>query len=358
MSFRRFVHLVVDDVHVRRRSYSLRNIDVSCLFRRPPEKETGRPDHRPPATEEMEPSPLPDPAMSFCPPRNSLHGGDETMEFMLLGGKHNKVVATDQTGRAVLYDPDRHAVHTLRSFAKPKKAAVALTAGGGDDLYVLSAFPPPGDEDACFECLEHGGVWDDEDWYPRVLPPPPPFRCDDNDEEEPDDPWSTGPRVVSYAISGDGARIWVTHRGSGTYAFDTAAERWSKAGDWALPFAGAAAFAPEHGLWFGLRDDRCVLCAVDLAPRRQAPPAVRHVWEDLAPPAEWPAPLASRLVHLGAAKFCVARFFPDDPSTCRHYPVTRAVFTGVEVERCADADGGGLRMVKHRSKLYTRSSTT
>ena len=51
----------------------------------------------------------------------------------------------------------------------------------------------------------------------------------------------------------------------------------------------------------------------------------------------------SRLVHLGSA-----RFFTTD--MLGPYPAGHAVFTAVEVERCAATDGG-LRMVKHGS-LY------
>uniref|UniRef100_A0A0A9BJ73 Uncharacterized protein n=1 Tax=Arundo donax TaxID=35708 RepID=A0A0A9BJ73_ARUDO len=352
MNFRRLVHLVVDDMNVRRRTYSLRSIDMSHLFRRPlksPGDPGCRPDHHPPPMEEnqkMKPSPLPAPAMSFCPPRRSwFHEGE--MAFVLLGGGHNKVVATDQTGRAVLYDPDQHAVHTLRGFAGPKSTPVSLTIDG-DHLYVLDTLPRPSHEDQCFECLEYNRDGD-EDWYPRVLPTPPPYKHEPDPAAE--DP--TAPSVDSYAASSDGSCIWVSDERSGTYSFNTATAAWSKAGDWALPFSGLAEYVPEHGAWFGLRDDRCVFCAVDLASAstRRAP-AVRNLWKDLAPPAEWTVPLRSHLVHLGSSRFCIARFFTTDPFSSNVYPVTHAVFTAVEVERCADADGG-LRMVKHGSKLYT-----
>ncbi|GJN35371.1 hypothetical protein PR202_gb24140 [Eleusine coracana subsp. coracana] len=312
MSFRRFVHLVVDDMNIRRCTYSLRSIDMSALFRRPAHSSIGA--HPPPIVEnqEMESCPLPAPSMSFCPPRGRCHEG--MMEFMFLGGKHNKVVATDQTGRALLYDPDQHAVNTLHGFVKPKDKPVALTVDE-DHLYVLDTRPAPGHKDTCFECLEfddHYGM--DEDWYPRVLPPPPPHNCngpaDPKMEEE-----QYYPVVDSCAVSGDGSHISITNQRSRTYAFDTATEAWSKVGDWALPFSGVAEHVPELGLWFGLSrdEDRCELCVVDL----HAPPAaasVRGLW----------------------------------------MAVTRVVFTAVEVERCND-DGvdGGLRMVKHGSKLFT-----
>ena len=76
---------------------------------------------------------------------------------------------------------------------------------------------------------------------------------------------------------------------------------------------------------------------------------MRNLWKDFTPPAEWTvfSPV-SCLVHLGSARFCIARFFTTD--LLGPYPVGHAVFTAVEVERCAATDGG-LRMVKHGS-LY------
>jgi hypothetical protein len=59
-------------------------------------------------------------------------------------------------------------------------------------------------------------------------------------------------------------------------------------------------------------------------------------------------PETSRLVHLGDARFCVARFFNCEASAHRY-----ALFAGVEVERYGgDGDAGGLRMVMHRSEVY------
>lgn len=60
------------------------------------------------------------------------------------------------------------------------------------------------------------------------------------------------PGIDSYAAVGGGGggstRILVSNAGLGTYSFDTAAEAWSKAGDWTLPFRGGAEYVPEHGL--------------------------------------------------------------------------------------------------------------
>ncbi|OEL34719.1 hypothetical protein BAE44_0004267 [Dichanthelium oligosanthes] len=159
------------------------------------------------------------------------------MEFMLLGGRHNKVVATDQTSRAILYDPDQHSVRTLRSLAAHKSTTASLTVGE-DHLYVLGRVPGDDDyEDRCFECLEFDRDGD-EDWHPRVLPPPPPYEYE-----------TDTPGVNSYAAVGVGGaspRILISRARLGTYSFDTAAAAWSKAGDWMLPFRGRAEYVPEH----------------------------------------------------------------------------------------------------------------
>ncbi|CAN6338814.1 unnamed protein product [Urochloa humidicola] len=344
MSFRRLVHLVVDDMGLRR-TYSLRSIDMSHLFRSPRESIGGR---EPPPMEEnleMKPCPLPAPTMSFYPPRQCQYY-DGQMEFMLLGGRHNKVVATDQTGRAILYDPDQHSVRTLCSLAAHKSTPASLTIGE-DHLYVLGTVP--GGDDRCFECLEFDRDGD-EDWHRRVLPPPP-YKHNSEMQE-------STPGVDSYAAVGGGSdstRILVSKARLGTYSFDTAVAAWSKAGDWTLPFSGRAEYVPELGLWFGLRDDGpCAFCAMDLAAATaRKPPAVLNLWKDFAAPAEWAVfPPVSHLVHLGSARFCIARFFTTDAFASSTYPVTHAVLTAVEVERCAAASGG-LRMVKHGSMLYT-----
>ncbi|RLN28773.1 hypothetical protein C2845_PM05G02760 [Panicum miliaceum] len=84
------------------------------------------------------------------------------------------------------------------------------------------------------------------------------------------------------AVDGGGGptRILVSKERIGTYSFDTAAEAWSKAGDWTLPFSGRAEYVPEHGLWFGLGDDGpFAFCAVDLAAATaRRPPPVRKLW--------------------------------------------------------------------------------
>lgn len=74
---------------------------------------------------------LPDPTMSFCPPHPE--GREGQLEFMLL---NNKVVSTDQTGRAALYN------HDLPAFTVPKYTPVSLAVG--DSLYVLEKIDPRG----------------------------------------------------------------------------------------------------------------------------------------------------------------------------------------------------------------------
>ncbi|KAM0890932.1 hypothetical protein ACQ4PT_026711 [Festuca glaucescens] len=317
---RRFVHLVLSNMaSTGRIEYSLRHIDATRFFypTTAPPQQPSAVAHRPPS----EPSHLPPPVMGFTPPHSSSPA-ERGMEFMLLGT--DKIVASDQTGRAVLYDPARHTVRTMPSLTSPKYSPVALTVNG-NDLYVMNAVPNMpstmhfGGHDHGFDQLafrsDSSSPMDQEgDWCCSYLSPIP---CE---RDEPDPQHG----VIRAATTVDGgSSILVSKHGMGTYAFDTARDRWIKVGRWMLPFAGQGEFVPKHGLWFGLKtrtsdvreSDTDLLCAVDLGStttqKRQRPPTVRglsgHV---VVPPVEWGwMPETSRLVHLGDARFCVARFF-------------------------------------------------
>jgi hypothetical protein len=367
---RRFVHLVLSNMSSTGRvEYSLRHIDAARFFypTPPPPPQPSALAHHPPS----EPSRLPPPVMGFTPPHSST--GESGMEFMLLGT--DKIVAADQTGRALLYDTARHTVRTMPSLTSPKYSPVALTVND-TDLYVMDAIPnlpstmhfDGHDHDHGFDQLafrsassspkDHKGDWACLE-HPSI----------DCESEESSDPLFGIVRAAAAVERGDGSsNILVSKYGMGTYAFDTSSQydtEWCKVGSWMLPFAGQGELVPKHGLWFGLTSrtsdvgdcDTDLLCAVDLGSttmqQRQRPPTVRGVsGHAVVPPVEWGwIPETSRLVNMGNARFCVARFFisgAGEVSVHRY-----AVFTGVEVERCGgDGDAGGLRMVMHRSEVY------
>uniref|UniRef100_A0A0D9VC40 Uncharacterized protein n=1 Tax=Leersia perrieri TaxID=77586 RepID=A0A0D9VC40_9ORYZ len=297
--------------------YTLRNIDMWRFFLPRPSAAAAAGAHS-----AVEYGSLPPHAMSFYSPT-------DRMGLMLLGGKHNMVLAADQTGGGVLYDPAEHAVRTIPDLPPClNNSPDYLTAGDGD-LYLFSTSRDGG----CF----HGLIYDNyvDDWFPSALPPPP---------IEP----------VSYAAVGD-TEIWASGSGK-TYRFDTARREWSSSGGgFTLPFLGLAEYVPKHGLWFGLSlamDGKAlVLSATDLHHAGDGEP--RPLRRTLLP-LEYTPPDALNcvgvdLVNLGSGRFCIARFFETDD-----YEELFVVFTAVEV----DADAGGLRMLKHRSEMYKLCSET
>ncbi|KAG2580685.1 hypothetical protein PVAP13_6NG370400 [Panicum virgatum] len=120
----------------------------------------------------------------------------------------NKVVATDPTGGAVLYDPDKQAVRPLPSHDYWLKNNV-LSHTVGNTLYVMDRLTN-GTGTRAFEALVHTpslhGTWH---WrtLPPLPPPPPPGV-----EDAADDP--TG--IASFVAADDeGSKIWVSATGSG-----------------------------------------------------------------------------------------------------------------------------------------------
>jgi hypothetical protein len=136
----------------------------------------------------------------------------------------------------------------------------------------------------------------------------------------------------------------------GTYCFDTVTQEWDKAGEWVLPFLGKAEYVPEFSLWFGLSvHDPYHLSAISSL----NPPTVKHVWPDLNPPEGWSL-IDLTLLSLGSGRFCTAKFFnvnvdindKDDDDSFN----TVLILTGVELVPSDDDQGGGLKMIRRKSK--------
>ncbi|CAL4937797.1 unnamed protein product [Urochloa decumbens] len=319
-SLRRFVYLVVDGQ--RPCTLDLHRIDMSRFF-----------SQRSPLTVAAATvdSQLPRPSMTFCAPSSEHSSG--IMHFMLLG--REKVLATDQTGRASIYDAGLHALRTAPTLSRPKHRPVHVAVE--DRLYVLDSTQndaivsesEPSFEAITYECVRGPDGFQYNDWRCHSLPTPP-FRSTD---------------ISGYAVVGN-TDIWVSMEDEGTYSFDTSGGAWIKKGDWTLPFQGLAHYVPEYKLWFGLSNKNSNLFSAFDLTGTQMPP-VLNVLEDIGPPKKW-LPVRSFLVHLGSTRFCIARLFGVDDDDCKKM---LAVFTGMEVEPCGKTRKG-LRMVQHKSVCY------
>ncbi|RLN03702.1 hypothetical protein C2845_PM13G25730 [Panicum miliaceum] len=276
---------------------------------------------------------LPEPAVSFCSSHLPNFSGD--MAFHLLD---NKVVATDTTGGAVLYDHDKQAVRALPSHEWLKNNVVSHTVG--NSLYAHKRHGHP--------ASLHGK------WHWQTLPPPPPLP---GVEDAADDPTS----IDSFAAADDeGSKIWVSATGSGdvkgcTHLFDAERLAWSKEpADWVLPFRGCAEYAPElNKLW----EHGCLLCASDLSSASKSQPPALHKALPLEETAARAASdgydlISARAIYLGSGKFCVARIFatPMRITLLEEEGEQFAVMAGVEV---TSSDGGRkVSMVERNSERY------
>ncbi|RCV43602.1 hypothetical protein SETIT_9G307200v2 [Setaria italica] len=324
LPLQRFVYLVVDGE--KPCTLDLHRIDMSRFF-----------NPRSLQTSAIVEGRLPRPSMTFYAPSSEHCSG--SMHFVLLD--HDKVLASDQTGRTTIYHVGLRAVSAapaLSGEARDSPVSIAV----GDSIYILDAARKEHHLEALvYERGRGRGRWRgrlyDDDWCCQSVPAPP-YR----------------PANIGACAVVGGSHLWVSAGDEGTYSLDTA-----QGGQ------GVAEYVPEHGLWFGLSaknggGNSNLFCAFNLAgaARRQSRPAPRNAWEDLWPPRGW-LPVASHLVHLGAARFCMARLFCEKHTErcgCGgmdgYLPwKSFAVFTGVEVEPCGKA-GKGLRMVRHRSECY------
>lgn len=339
---RQFLYMVAMKSKER---YTLHRFNPSRLFY--PKARGGGGPGRASETAAVERCSLPPPTMSFHPIQfENKHG---RMEFMLYGRDRNKIVCTDQTGRAVLYDDGSHAVRMLPNLRVPKWWSMALPFE--DSLLVMETVPKNDQEvdHQSFEALMYGeskapGMFDAEDFFWHPIPPPPYVHTPGYGRD------NSG--MITAQAAGGGSGVWISAGSFGTYCLDTASGNWSKAGEWPLPFRGPAEYVPEYDLWFGVsaREEDGVLCASDLgAASATRPPAVQE-WEGFGAPEG--RELVSYLLHLGAGRFCVAKLYKTirqwadgDETTVEFF----LMFTGVEIQRGC---GGELQVVRHKSFSY------
>ncbi|CAL5083947.1 unnamed protein product [Urochloa decumbens] len=331
---------------------------------------------------------LPNPSFSFLA---SAVGYEWTTNCFPLADR--KVLCTDQSARAFLFDADTRDVSTMPDLHRPKCVPFSLFVpsadlegrdDGGGSIFVMESIPAPelrrnGRPSHQFEAFVYGKptlTSSSKSWQCQLLPPPP-FVCDPN-------MYCDGklPSISSYTVVGGGSHICISSEGTGgTYCLDTVRHTWSHEFKWTLPFHGKVEYVPELNLWFGLSAKDWHLAAADLSSMDSQPQLV-GVWKEFNPPEEWRVTQDPQLVNLGSGRFVVVRFFhtwnqTDDFS----YEIKEdyfVVLTGVEVvprghdgndNGCDNGDGNGsghsdsngnggngkveLRMNTHKSKRHT-----
>ncbi|CAL5005194.1 unnamed protein product [Urochloa decumbens] len=325
--------------------------------------------------------------------------GPSSEVFARFGCGGGKVLCADAAGLAAVYDAEEQSFvpipamnslkgtgHVAFSVSAPRAAAAGDTPSSGirsgyadvlsagsngkraDTVYVLDTSGGEFRNASCFEELAYGGPR--EGWRWRPLPPPPFLQQDTYYGVA--RAATPAYAVIPATADGGGARVYVSTATAATYAFDTAAREWSKAGDWALPFAGRAEHVPELGVCVGLSsdiDNPYGIWTVDLAGAVAAagdgaPPAARHVGLDLDPPPPEPVPGEGdpewlledqALVSLGSGRLCVARFFNHYYD---RYTPALAVFTGVEVVPSGGGSDGGFSLIRHKSQYISSDGAT
>ncbi|WVZ91427.1 hypothetical protein U9M48_037597 [Paspalum notatum var. saurae] len=317
-------------------------------------------------------------------------GECSSLDLAALLGDESKILCVDTLGRTCVYDADSHSVLTAPSLDLTTRAVADQGAGAGpggaihitiarrtttdddddtwrstddehvyDSLYVMSG--NPGGGHCWFQELNYNGnayAYGTQVFRWTPLPPPPFHR-------------ELYHVVTAHAVVG--STIYVSSRTrtvaptSTTYSFNTVTGEWKHVGGWMLPFDGKAEHVPElnNNLWFGLAGSHPFhLCAADLSDLGCTPPPLLHAWHDLDMPEDW-VPQRLHLINLGSGRFCVLKILEHsavlDPSDYEYYDnfdgtddeidCGFAVLTGVEVV-VDHGGGGGLRMIKHKSRYH------
>uniref|UniRef100_K3YDP7 Uncharacterized protein n=1 Tax=Setaria italica TaxID=4555 RepID=K3YDP7_SETIT len=214
---------------------------------------------------------LPRPSIHYQPFSSAVSNPNSLVNVFALFGENknkNKILYSNVEGHTNIYNTEFHSFMTMPALNSPKGpncmvAHITRTAAHVS-LYMMDmGLDKPG----CFEVLAYYPVGE---WQWRLLPLPPFF----------DDLEYKACNNIPYAVV-DGTRICVSSA-TATYSFDTVALKWSKTGDWVLPFHTKADFVPELNLWLGLpASSPSDLCAVDLSTGTidscDVPPVVQHV---------------------------------------------------------------------------------
>ncbi|KAF7096180.1 hypothetical protein CFC21_098167 [Triticum aestivum] len=131
-----------------------------------------------------------------------------------------------------------------------------LTSGAGDALYAFAFHFM--ERPVSFEAMAKPPTMEDDDLLPTYWSwksMPMPFTKDE--------------MIFSYALHPDGRTIFVSSWSRavcGTYSVDTRSCKWTRHGEWMLPFRGRGYFTAELDAWVGLHEDGYV-CPCQVASR-------------------------------------------------------------------------------------------
>lgn len=168
----------------------------------------------------------------------------------------------------------------------------------------------------------------------EMLEPPPPTPSDEHANVEIVWKWEKLPEppffdnIFSHAVHPDERTIFFsTERETeklttkvATFSFDTVSWKWTRRGDWLLPFKGRGYFDPELDAWIGLSgdpDNLGYLCACEIVPaddESNGKPQLLKVGKDkmfCVDPAE--KHIGASLVYMGGrSKFCLVECLSID----------------------------------------------
>uniref|UniRef100_A0A0E0DXT1 Uncharacterized protein n=1 Tax=Oryza meridionalis TaxID=40149 RepID=A0A0E0DXT1_9ORYZ len=261
-----------------------------------------------------------------------------------------KVLCTDQSGRACLFDADTRKVDTLPSLHKPKCLPYSIfvpsaddddNSNGGGSVYIMDT------------CLSH---------VPRdAIQLSSQFEAFVHRRSSMTPSISIPHKITSYAVVDGGSRICISVDGAGTYCLDMVKHTWIQIGNWTLPFIGKVEYVPELKLWFGIcADNWKQFGAADLSTMDSQPQLVGS-WKELEAPQAWTEMQHPHLVNLGSGRFCVARFCHSWTPTMWCNVLSMTAINGTSNDSCNNANGSNgkveLRMIKHNSKCHMSYGT-
>ncbi|CAM0876651.1 unnamed protein product [Alopecurus aequalis] len=265
--------------------------------------------------------------------------GQQYDQFACTG---SKIFAFHRDGGSMVYDSETSTVAICPPLSAPNGTHELLAVG--QDIYALETTEDRSGFHASMERLgpaprPHSDRW--EAWRWEALPPPP---------------FNKRPgEVLSTATHPDDSALFVSFEDRGTFSFDTGRLKWTRLGDWLLPFRGEAYFVRELDAWVGLSDQIgyigvCQVISPADGHHTADPPAWTTVRERVYSNV-WKRHLSARLTYMGNAEFClletVARedydiYRDDDPRMLLRLATFR-------VERRRNRE---LRAVNMRTGVY------